>query len=46
LLGGKPGLAYYMPGYTEDKLIYLDPHFVQVIKKLFFYKVIGNCAQT
>jgi len=30
ILGGKPGLAYYIVGYTKDKLIYLDPHFVQV----------------
>jgi cysteine protease ATG4 len=30
LLGGKPGLAYYIVGYAEDKLMYLDPHFVQV----------------
>ncbi len=30
ILGGKPGLAYYVVGNLEDKLIYLDPHFVQV----------------
>jgi len=29
-LGGKPGSAYYIVGYAEDKLMYLDPHFVQV----------------
>lgn len=29
MLGGKPGLAYYIMGHVEDKLIYLDPHFVQ-----------------
>mmetsp|Transcript_16385 Transcript_16385/g.14079 ORF Transcript_16385/g.14079 Transcript_16385/m.14079 type:complete len:86 (-) Transcript_16385:487-744(-) len=28
MIGGKPGLAYYIVGYTQDKLIYLDPHYV------------------
>ncbi len=30
-LGGKPGLAYYIAGCVDDRLMYLDPHFVQVI---------------
>jgi len=29
MLGGKPGLAYYIAGCVDDRLIYLDPHFVQ-----------------
>lgn len=29
-LGGKPGLAYYIVGFHDNDLIYLDPHFVQV----------------
>jgi hypothetical protein len=29
-IAGKPGLAYYIVGYTGDKLMYFDPHFVQV----------------
>ena len=33
-IGGKPGLAFYIVGYDEDKAIYLDPHFVQVIQDL------------
>jgi len=29
MIGGKPGYAYYIVGHVHDKLIYLDPHFVQ-----------------
>jgi len=29
MIGGRPGLAYYIVGYSKDRLIYLDPHFVQ-----------------
>jgi len=31
MIAGKPGLAYYIVGYTGDKLMYFDPHFVQVM---------------
>lgn len=30
-LGGKPGLASYVVGFMEDKLMVLDPHFVHVL---------------
>jgi len=29
MIAGKPGLAYYIVGYSGDRLMYFDPHFVQ-----------------
>jgi hypothetical protein len=29
ILGGKPGLAHYIVGYTNKSFIYLDPHCVK-----------------
>ena len=29
ILGGKPGLAHYIVGFTEKSFIYLDPHCVK-----------------
>ncbi len=30
ILGGKPGLAHYIVGFTEKSFVYLDPHCVKV----------------
>ena len=29
ILGGKPGLAHYIVGFTEKSFVYLDPHCVK-----------------
>lgn len=29
ILGGKPGLAHYIVGFTDKSFIYLDPHCVK-----------------
>ena len=29
ILGGKPGLARYLVGYTDNSFVYLDPHCVK-----------------
>ena len=29
ILGGKPGLAHYIVGYTDKSFVYLDPHCVK-----------------
>ena len=29
ILGGRPGLAHYIVGFTEKSFIYLDPHCVK-----------------
>jgi len=49
MIGGRPGFAYFIVGCIGDDLIYLDPHFVQVIflllevlKIIFFYKGIDS----
>jgi len=41
-LGGKPGLAYYLAGCVDDKLMYLDPHFVQVPQERFGFLTFLN----
>ena len=29
ILGGKPGLAHYLVGFTQNSFVYLDPHCVK-----------------